>query len=111
MTLIGSRCKRSNALSRGVLINRLIFPHFCVEEKILLNLLIVFQHIEKDAIVLVVLAKGLHLTSIPNSEVKPFSADDTWVLYPGKVGHRQNNGVFLYLKIIFRLVFLVYFYS
>ena len=28
--------------------------------------------------------------SIPNSEVKPTSADGTWMLCPGRVGQRQD---------------------
>ncbi len=44
--------------------------------------------------------------SIPNSEVKPFSADGTWTLGPGRVGRRQDT-VFLITKICLHLLYFI----
>lgn len=97
--LIGSRCKCSNALSRGILISRLIFPQFC------------FQRLQDFCKTDLTINKRHHYSGasngrvppdpIPNSEVKPSSTDDTWAASsPGKVGQRQNYGVFCYFKSI-----------
>lgn len=47
--------------------------------------------------------------TIPNSAVKPFSADDTWS-YPGKVGRHQHR-VFLCQSIPYRGMFFLFFKS
>ena len=35
-------------------------------------------------------SEGKTRESIPNSAVKALSADGTWVIFPGRVGHRQD---------------------
>ena len=41
---------------------------------------------------------------IPNSEVKPASADGTRTLSPGRVGQRRNHGAFLIGENVIKLI-------
>ena len=105
-TLIGSRCKYSNVLSRGVLIDRKL--HFLHSIQFL-SVQTLFRSLELspedyllvivcsrqaigiyDVYRLAIVAEWNYLISIPNSEVKHSSAENTWTFGPGKIGHCQD---------------------
>lgn len=120
--MIGSRYKCSNALSQGVLIDQklhnsyYLFSFECVNThslfrikkvlKITLKVVVRQQGFNLDFCCLAVVAERNYLISIPNSEVKRSSAENTWTFGPGKIGHCQdflnlhparNSGVFIYI--------------
>lgn len=74
--LIGARCKGSNVLSQGVLIDRgLDLKYWLIR---MTSCCAVFRVMLHPTAFLVLLARWNHTDSIPNSDVKRRSGDDTW---------------------------------